>query len=80
MLASHAHPRAQPCHLQVRSKCEAVLWIGACIWLLRYLDFVHVVLESNKVDRYAAASLCGCAILTEVAALAIATKASQTPR
>ena len=36
---------------KVRSKCEAILWLGGCIWLLHYLDFVHVVLESNKVDR-----------------------------
>ena len=36
---------------KVRSKCEATLWVGGCIWLLSYLDFIHVVLESNKVDR-----------------------------
>jgi len=37
----------------VRSKCEATLWVGGCIWLLKYLDFIYVVLESNKVDRCA---------------------------
>jgi hypothetical protein len=36
---------------QVRSKCEATLWVGGSIWLLSYLDFVHVVLEGDKVDR-----------------------------
>ena len=47
-------PRASPvCCVQVRSKCEATLWVGGCIWLLKYLDFIYVVLESNKVDRCA---------------------------
>ena len=47
-------PRATPvCCVQVRSKCEATLWVGGCIWLLKYLDFIYVVLESNKVDRCA---------------------------
>jgi len=35
----------------VRSKIEAVVWLGGTAALLRYLDFIHVVLYSNRVDR-----------------------------
>jgi len=36
---------------RVRTKCEAILWVSATVWMIRYTDMYHVVFESDEVDR-----------------------------